>query len=253
MNIAKFLSLMEYLVKDKVYYKIFDRSFVESSQFYSYDSAIDIDEIDNNRKIIKNYLNVEFLYTLKQVHSCDIVVIKNLQDSVDSIENEGDAIITDLNSVAIAVKTADCVPLLLSSSCGSLIAAIHCSSKSTRADIISKTIEEMYRIKDIKSLKAVIGPSIKKDSYEVGEDFYKEFLEESKLNNVFFTKKNDQKYLFDLPSYVRDKLKKYDVEIDLVSEEDTYSNPSKYPSHRYSSKKGEKYSGAILSTICKSL
>jgi YfiH family protein len=243
---------MEYLVKNKVYYKIFDRSFTESSQFYSYDSSIDIDEVDNNRKIIKNYLNVEFLYTLKQVHGSDILVIKNLQDSPDSIENEGDAIITDLNSVAIAVKTADCVPLLLSSSCGSLIAAIHCSSKSTKANIISKTIEEMYRIKDIKSLKAVIGPSIKKDSYEVDEDFYKEFLEESELNSIFFTKKNE-KYLFDLPACVVEKLKKYDVETSYFSQDNTYSNPNKYPSHRYSSKKGEKYRGAILSTICKSL
>jgi hypothetical protein len=242
---------MQHLIKDKVQYKIFDRTFKDSTHFYSYNSEITDTQVNKNREIVKKHCKANYLYTLKQVHGADIVEILNTNNSF--IEEEGDAIITNLNQVAIGVKTADFLPLMLCTDSGSVIAAIHCSSKSARLGIIEKTIKRIYQLENFHNLYAAIGPSIKKDSYEVRQDFYNSFIEQSESNIIFFEKFGDEKYCFDLPAYVIAKLKEYDVKIENISNEDTYLNPEKYPSHRFSSKKNEKYQGSILSVIMKCL
>ena len=207
--------------------------------------------MNQNREIVKLYCNANFLYTLKQVHGSDIVEILNKNNSF--IEEEGDSIITNLNQVAIGVKTADCLPLMLCTDSGSVIAAIHCSSKSAQLGIVAKTIKRIYQLEKFHNLYAIIGPSIKKDSYEVRQDFYNSFIEQSGLNSIFFEKRADEKYCFDLPAYVIGQLKEYNVQIKSLNNEDTYLDPEKYPSHRFSSKKNEKYQGSILSVIMKCL
>jgi len=241
---------MEYLIKNKVQYKIFDRDFKASSHIYSYNLDISDYEVTNNRDVIKSNCGAKKLYTLNQKHESNIIIIDEKSD--ENIEQEGDAIITNLDQVSIAVKTADCVPVLLSSACGRVIAAIHCSWRCTKAGIISKTIEKMAQIENFAGINAVIGPSIKQHSYEVDQNFYDDFIIEDELNNDLFIKTLSNKYLFDLTGYVIKKLENLSVSITYVSNDDTYSNPAKYPSYRFSLKKGEKYHGSILSLIMKS-
>jgi YfiH family protein len=241
---------MEFLINNKIQYKIFDRTFKDSTHFYSYnDDASDL-EVSRNREIIKEYFKADYLYTLKQVHGSEIVIID--ENSDENIEIIGDAIITNLPGIAIAVKTADCVPVLLYSDSLNIISAIHCSWRCTKSNIIEKTVKKISEIVNFNELRAIIGPSIKQSSYEVGEEFYDDFANESEDNRRLF-KKSLNRYFFDLPNYVISKLEKLNIKIDYISDEDTYSNPIKYPSHRFSSQKGEKYQGSILSVIMKKL
>jgi copper oxidase (laccase) domain-containing protein len=55
--------------------------------------------------------------------------------------------------------------------------------------------------------------------------------------------------MFDLPAYVRSKLYMLGIDKILHINEDTYSNPDKYPSYRRSCNNGETYKENILSTI----
>ena len=56
-----------------------------------------------------------------------------------------------------------------------------------------------------------IGPCIGKNSYEVKADFYKKFLESDKGSHIFFSKKDETKFFFDLRGYVNNRLKKLNI------------------------------------------
>jgi copper oxidase (laccase) domain-containing protein len=50
----------------------------------------------------------------------------------------GDAVITDLKGIAIGVKTADCVPILLYDRSKNLIAAVHSGWRGTSKNMLVK-------------------------------------------------------------------------------------------------------------------
>jgi len=60
---------------------------------------------------------------LKQIHSGNVVDVVDTTGAVDAIA--GDAAVTSLRGVILAVQTADCVPILVSDGEGRAIAAIH--------------------------------------------------------------------------------------------------------------------------------
>lgn len=88
-------------------------------------------------------------------------------------ELEGyDAFITNLPGVSIGVRTADCVPILLYDPVHRVIAAVHSGWKGTVLKISQGVIdlmEEVYGSKPAE-LRAVIGPAIGPESFQVGEE-----------------------------------------------------------------------------------
>lgn len=114
-----------------------------------------------------------------QIHSARILefIGSDLQDK------EVDGIIIDpetYHDMAIAIKTADCLPILLM---GDKVALIHAGWKGLATGILSHP-----KLQDIKPTKAFIGPSI--HHYEVGKEFNQNFPKsphfEKKGNSYFF-------------------------------------------------------------------
>jgi hypothetical protein len=69
--------------------------------------------------------------------------------------------------------TADCLPILLTDTVGSFVAAIHCGWRSLYANILPKTIEAIRPKHDV---LAWFGPCIQADQYEVDEQFVTHYL-----------------------------------------------------------------------------
>ncbi|MCM2280209.1 MAG: peptidoglycan editing factor PgeF [Bdellovibrionaceae bacterium] len=91
---------------------------------------------------------------------------------------EGDAHITTESQVALCVRTADCLPVLITS--GKMIAAIHAGWRGVESEIIFKTVLKMRELgANPNDMLAVIGPHIEKNSFEVDRDVAE------KLNVVF--------------------------------------------------------------------
>ena len=88
-----------------------------------------------------------------------------------------DAVITNHKGICIAVKTADCVPVLLYDPRQKVVAAIHAGWRGTAQNIVLNTIEKLKDEFDTNpsDLIAGIGPSICPDVYEVGSDVYNQF------------------------------------------------------------------------------
>jgi len=132
-----------------------------------------------------------------------------------------------------------------------VIGAAHAGWKGAMAGILENTVKEMLKLGAEKnSIIVVIGPCIEKSSYEVGEEFYKKFIEENKENDKFFspaTKK--EKFLFDLPAYALSKLKKFGLTKVFCLGVDTLQDKERFFSYRRSTLAGEKDYGRQISAI----
>ena len=194
-------------------------------------------------KDILNNMNASDLKLVNQVHGSKVVTLTNQHTKTSKIN--ADSIITSLPSIAIGVRTADCVPVLLYTEDSKLIGAIHCGWKSILDNIIYKTIKKMNRISDHK-IFANIGPSIKYEDYEVSGEFIKNFIKfDPKARHC--VKKHHRSLHFDLPNFVQQKLLELNVTISYISNINTYKDES-FPSYRRNGIK-EQYRTLSLITI----
>ena len=165
-------------------------------------------KVKQNLKIVKNKISKKSkkIFLLHQIHSNKFVFI-NKTFNFNKNKIKADAVITNQKRLPIAVLTADCVPILLYDHKNNFIAAIHAGWKGAFNGIITKVINFMLKKGcKKKTITAVIGPCIKQNSYNVGEDFKKKFVKKDKKNKIFFKKKKKVLY-FNLPSFVKFQLK----------------------------------------------
>ncbi|HEX3033865.1 MAG TPA: peptidoglycan editing factor PgeF [Thermodesulfobacteriota bacterium] len=154
----------------------------------------------SNRSVpeVTRLTRLDRIATLKQVHSSDVFVIKNGFDLNSG--QKGDAITTDQRGIGVGVFTADCVPLLFVDKSASYVAVAHAGWRGTLSQIAKATLSEMNRSFGIKpeEIHAVIGPSIGKCCYEVGEDVASLFIDKFGNSDRFMFRKSNSKYLLDL-------------------------------------------------------
>ena len=144
--------------------------------------------VKENRRLLAEQLGIapQAIVMPHQVHGIEVRQLGkeyfSLPENVRKMVVEGvDALITDLPSVCIGVSTADCIPVLLLDDVHHAVAAIHAGWRGTVQRIVQKTIAMMRAsfLTNPADIKAVIGPGISKDSFEVGDEVYEEFSEAS--------------------------------------------------------------------------
>ena len=111
-----------------------------------------------------------------QVHGSRVAIIDRPWMTREELEGY-DAFITNLPGVAIGVRTADCVPILLFDPVHRVIAAVHSGWKGTVLKISQGVIDMMEEVfgTNPEDLRAVIGPCIGPDSFQVGEEVAEKF------------------------------------------------------------------------------
>lgn len=105
-------------------------------------------------------------HTVKQTHS-DIFHIIN-QDEPRTPPPEGDALGTSLRQQYLAIKTADCLPVMLHDPIQKKIAAIHAGWKGIAIGIVPKVIGTYFL--NSTNMRIYIGPHITKSSFEIRND-----------------------------------------------------------------------------------
>ena len=111
-----------------------------------------------------------------QVHEAKVAFIEKPGMTREALEGY-DVFVTTRPGVAIGVRTADCVPVLLYDPVKRVVAAVHAGRKGTVLHISEKTVELMtvkYRC-DAAAIRAVLGPSIGPESFQVGEEVAEHF------------------------------------------------------------------------------
>ncbi len=203
--------------------------------------------------------SAERLVSLGQIHSSRVIYVD------EDMAGEGyflpdsekcDGYVTDKVGMAVGVKTADCLPILLEgiSDDGEAVAvgALHAGWRGTVGGIAEKGVKAMMALGVRgKNIRAALGPAICAECYEVREDFRDAFKAamgaEMTERYVIPDKKKVGVFHTDLRRINRDILL-----LTGVPEENidvcplcTYCHPELFYSHRYSN--GER--GSLLSVV----
>jgi polyphenol oxidase len=111
-----------------------------------------------------------------QVHGRDVVVIRD-GETPSTEPRKADALVSDARTIAVAVRAADCVPLLMADRRSGAVAAVHAGWRGTAASVAVAAIEAMAREFGTApgDLVVAIGPRIGPCCYEVGTDLVDAF------------------------------------------------------------------------------
>ncbi|MBQ9201025.1 MAG: laccase domain-containing protein [Bacteroidales bacterium] len=111
-----------------------------------------------------------------QVHGSRIALIDRPGLTREALEGY-DAFITKLREVAIGVRTADCVPVLLYDPRQRVVAAVHAGWRGTVQRISQKTLQRMAGLFGCRpgDVRAVVCPAIGPDSFQVGPEVTEAF------------------------------------------------------------------------------
>ena len=118
-----------------------------------------------------------------------------------------DALVTDQPGIMLAVRTADCVPILIHDPKHRVVAAIHAGWRGTVAGIVHKTLAllESRFGSCLEHVRISIGPSAGVCCYEVDEPVLDRLSQEfSGLNNVVRTREGGKAHL-DLKALVKEQ------------------------------------------------
>lgn len=113
------------------------------------------------------------LVQVKQVHS-DII---HVLDAAPAHPLSGDGLITGAPGLMLAVKTADCVPVLIADAVRRVVGAFHAGWRGTAKRVVEKGVGILRRDfgSDPHDLRAAIGPSIRACCYAVGDEVREQF------------------------------------------------------------------------------
>jgi len=203
----------------------------------------------NNLSIISKKIGVDknSLFTMNQTHSNKVVVVDKKNYEIKRIN--ADALITNIKNIGISVLTADCVPILIYEKINNTVACVHAGWKGAVNGIIENTFNKIIDLYKDNSFYVAIGPCIGFKNYEVGKEFFDNFIRENKINEKFFSSNNNDKFFFDLRGYVNFKITKFDVKYLENIDLDTYAEKENFFSFRRTRKLGEKDYGRCISAI----
>lgn len=210
-----------------------------------------IAKVTENRKRVAEDFGVapDKLVSCKQIHSADVVVVEEPWTIATS--PEADAMVTKAHGIALAIATADCVPLLLSDYKSGVIGAAHAGWRGSLLGVVKQTVEAMVELGAAKeNIVAAIGPSICQDSYEIDLQTMVQFTEQDVNSRRFFIESDkDSHYMFDLPGLVRAQARALGIADCVLSPVDTYLSEEDFFSCRRNAHKGAGPHGGQLSVI----
>ena len=190
----------------------------------------------------------KLLITMNQIHSDKVLYF----EKIDDVKNKlvGDAIVTKVKKNGIGILTADCAPILLYDPKKEIIGCIHSGWKGALKGIVKKTIEKFIELNsNINDIIAVIGPCVKKENYEVKDDFYEKFISQNRKYKEFFTEIGANKYLFDLRNFINSEISLSNVKNIENIEKDTFSEKELFYSYRRTQLNKETDYGRCISVI----
>jgi purine-nucleoside/S-methyl-5'-thioadenosine phosphorylase / adenosine deaminase len=124
------------------------------------------------------------LLQVRQIHSA---IVHRMSDAAGKVP-AGDGIISNTTGLLLAVKTADCVPVLVVDVERRIVGAFHAGWRGTVARVVEKGVGEMRRQFGSApgDLRAATGPCIRKCCYSVGPEVRAEFESQFSYASALF-------------------------------------------------------------------
>jgi YfiH family protein len=185
---------------------------------------------ENRRRMAEQLgVNIDHFLSVHQVHSPDVVVATGPWNGQP--RPKADALVTNIEGLALGITTADCGPILFVDPNARVIGAAHAGWKGALTGIVEATVAAMEKLgADRTGIVAAIGPLIRQESYEVGNEFVERFIDADAENGKFFLPGDREGHaMFDLAGFIRMRLENAgvlmidDLGIDTYADERFYS------------------------------
>ncbi len=190
-------------------------------------------ELEKSYQVLrKHYKGLHFRF-LQQVHGIDSICVEPSMNGLSKniFWGKADAAFSSQKDIVLGVRVADCIPIVFAEKDGAFCGVIHAGWRGLCSQIMTSTLAHLEReFRQVKrsKIKFWVGPHIKEDSYEVGEDVF------SLFPSVFLksSSKPEKKYL-SLTMVLKAQFMKCEISNSQImwSLENTYRNDDYY-SHR---------------------
>ncbi|MGA2654550.1 MAG: peptidoglycan editing factor PgeF [Gammaproteobacteria bacterium] len=163
-----------------------------------------------------------------QVHGNKVLI---LEENTPKDIIEADACYTTLSNTPCAIRTADCLPVLICDKSGQEIAALHAGWRGLLANIIAKGLECFSAHPE--DILVWLGPAIGSKVYEIGPEVYTAFTNAHPDNQqAFKPSAKPGHYFLNMHQLARLYLNRLGI-TQIYGEEDcTYSDAQRFYSYR---------------------
>ena len=162
---------------------------------------------------------------LEQVHGTAVV------DAASAARlPRADAAIARAPGVVCAIKSADCMPVLLADDSGRAVGAAHAGWRGLSAGVIEAALDAMETPPE--RVIAWLGPAIGPRAYEVGDEVRAAFVDRDPAAAGAFTPAREGKWMLDLYAVARQRLARRGVGRVFGGGFCTYSEPERFFSWR---------------------
>jgi polyphenol oxidase len=207
--------------------------------------------VTENRRRMAETLGVaaDHLVLPHLVHSPDAVAISAPFSEAERPRCDG--LVTRTPGLALGVTGADCGIVLLADAETGIVGACHAGWKGAVYGVLESTVAAMLSIGATRAgIAAVLGPTIGRESYEVGPEFRDRVVERNAADATFFTGSGKTgHHHFDLPGFIINRLRGTDIgRVDDLAL-DTYADEARFFSYRRATHRGEPDYGRLVGAI----
>jgi YfiH family protein len=171
---------------------------------FSFREGDPTDRVSKNWEMLAAAFEVPFgqFLVVNQIHEDRILLID--QEHPKPSENQPlqyDAILTDRPGLAIGIKTADCVPILMVDPVRRVIGAVHAGWKGTALGIAAKAVDALLSryLSKPSDLIVAVGPAIGPCCYQVDEVVFESMSGQTGRDSLFRSCREKRKWMLDLP------------------------------------------------------
>ena len=186
-------------------------------------------------------MNRASLVAPHQVHSPDVITVKEAWEDAPEGRPVADALVTARKDVVLGIVTADCGPILFADEEAGVIGAAHAGWRGAHGGVIENTLAAMEVLGASRTrIAAALGPTIAQASYEVDAGFRAQFGEsDAHLFASAPMRGGVERHLFDLPGYILKRFQAAGLTRFAALGRDTYADENRSFSFRRSTHRGE--------------
>lgn len=192
-----------------------------------------------NRRLL-NTLLPSSPHWLQQVHSTQLYqALRPAQHTAELAYSQAavaDAAWTTAPNTVLAILTADCLPVVIANTAGTVVGVAHAGWRGLAAGVLEKLFLRLQQQVGVDAdWRAWIGPAISQTHFEVGADVFNAFVsKDPRLKKYFFSTAVPNKYLANLAGLAANRLycvaqKKIIINL---SDACTYKEKNRYYSYR---------------------
>ena len=214
----------------------------------------DLQAVQENRRRLRRALPAPPIW-LSQVHGTAVFDADVGEQPAEGPGDAGapsypcaDAAITMQRDRPLAIMTADCLPVVLADTAGTVLGVAHAGWRGLAAGVLERTLDAMRaRVPHASGWRAWIGPGIGPDAFQVGPEVRAAFVDvDAGLATCFVAEPDGVHWRADLAGLARARLARAGVAHVESCGECTWTQADRYFSHRRDPRSGRQATLAWL-------